>query len=369
MATWKKVIVSGSAAEFASVSIGTNQSITTAQATTQLTGSFTGSFTGNGAGLTGVTATATFPAVQITPITAGTQLFANDGTNKFIVAGQITGSTYAGISGDVTIGTDGVSAIGAGKVTNTMLAGSISNANLANSTITIGTTSTALGASNTSLVGLVSVTSTGFTGALTGNASTAAALQTSRTINGTSFNGTADITVTAAAATLTGTTLASNVLASSLTSVGTLAGVTITGTAALATVTVSNNLTVSGDLFVNGTTTSVNTSNLFVADKFVTLASGSATTGDGGIIIDRGSDAAGNTSYGFDSATTRWGYQTGLVDGDNAINPASSNGVSGSFACYIFTEAAHGATKPTTGEFVVAGSMYVNTDGSIFIYG
>ena len=66
------------------------------------------------------------------------------------------------------------------------------------------------------------------TAALTGNASTATALQTARAINGTNFDGTAAITVTAAAGTLSGATLASNVLASSLTSVGTLAGLTVT---------------------------------------------------------------------------------------------------------------------------------------------
>jgi hypothetical protein len=60
------------------------------------------------------------------------------------------------------------------------------------------------------------------TGSVTGNASTATALQTSRNINGEAFDGTGDITVTAAAGTLTGTTLASNVVTSSLTSVGTI---------------------------------------------------------------------------------------------------------------------------------------------------
>ena len=79
------------------------------------------------------------------------------------------------------------------------------------------------------------------TAALTGNASTATALQTARNINGVSFNGTADITVTAAAGTLTGTTLASNVVSSSLTSVGTLSSLTVSG-----------NVTVDTDtLFVN----------------------------------------------------------------------------------------------------------------------
>jgi hypothetical protein len=67
------------------------------------------------------------------------------------------------------------------------------------------------------------------TGSISGNAATATALQTARTINGVSFNGTADITVTAAAGTLTGSTLASGVTASSLTSVGTLGSLTVSG--------------------------------------------------------------------------------------------------------------------------------------------
>ena len=71
------------------------------------------------------------------------------------------------------------------------------------------------------------------TAALSGNASTAAALQTARNINGVSFNGTADITVTAAAGTLTGSTLASGVTASSLTSVGTLTSLAVSGNTTL----------------------------------------------------------------------------------------------------------------------------------------
>lgn len=63
-----------------------------------------------------------------------------------------------------------------GTVTNTMLAGSIANAKLANSSVTVGTTAISLGSSSTTLAGLTSVTSTSFTGALTGNASTATSL-------------------------------------------------------------------------------------------------------------------------------------------------------------------------------------------------
>lgn len=90
------------------------------------------------------------------------------------------------------------------------------------------------------------VTAAGFTGPLTGNASTASTLKTARTINGVSFNGGANITVTAAADTLTGTALASGVVTSSLTAVGTLTGgATGAGfTVALGASTVTGNLPV-----------------------------------------------------------------------------------------------------------------------------
>ena len=83
-----------------------------------------------------------------------------------------------------------------GSVTNTMLAGSIANNKLVNSTVTIGSTSIALGATSTSLSGLSSVSSTSFTGSLVGNSDTATRLATARTINGVSFDGTGNITVT-----------------------------------------------------------------------------------------------------------------------------------------------------------------------------
>lgn len=71
-------------------------------------------------------------------------------------------------------------------------------------TVTLGSTALTLGSTVTTVAGLTSLTSTTLVGALTGNASTATALQTARNINGTSFDGTASITVTAAADTLTG---------------------------------------------------------------------------------------------------------------------------------------------------------------------
>jgi hypothetical protein len=96
------------------------------------------------------------------------------------------------------------------STTGAISTSAIPNASLANSAVTVGTTSISLGGSATTIAGLTSVTSTGFTGALTGNASTATTLQTARAIQGVNFDGSAAITVVTAGTgiTVTGTAVA-----------------------------------------------------------------------------------------------------------------------------------------------------------------
>lgn len=109
--------------------------------------------------------------------------------------------------------------------------GNILGGRLATEVIAAIPTLTGYALSSQRYASLTEILATGVVlGTYTGNAATATALQTARTINGVSFDGTANITVTAAAGTLTGATLASNILASSLTSVGTLAALTVTAT-------------------------------------------------------------------------------------------------------------------------------------------
>ena len=98
---------------------------------------------------------------------------------------------------------------------------------------TLGSTSIALGSTTTTIAGLSSVTSTTFVGALTGNASTATALQTGRTINGTAFDGTANITVTAST---TGTLTFGTGLTAAGSSFNGSTGVTITPVSATTSV-------------------------------------------------------------------------------------------------------------------------------------
>ena len=114
-----------------------------------------------------------------------------------------------------------------GNVTGNASGSALTVTQAAQPAITSVGTLTALGVTGTVTAGAFSGP---LTGAVTGNASTATALQTARAINGVSFDGSAAITVTAAAGTLSGATLASGVTASSLTSVGTLTALGVTGT-------------------------------------------------------------------------------------------------------------------------------------------
>jgi len=127
-------------------------------------------------------------------------------SGSIVTIGASTATSFNGainatngvVSGSSQITYTSISSIPAGIVSGSSQVTGIGNAQLTNSSTTIGTTAIALGASATTIAGLTSVTSTAFVGALTGNASTAttaAALTNARTINGTSFDGSANITI------------------------------------------------------------------------------------------------------------------------------------------------------------------------------
>lgn len=202
----------------------------------------------------------------------------------------------------------------------------IANAQLANSSTILGNTTMTLGGTVTSVTGLTSVTSTGFTGALTGNASTATKLAATKNINGVAFDGSADITVAADANTLTGTTLASNVVNSSLTSVGTITSGVWSGTA-IANNKLANSTTTLGSttMTLGGTVTSVTGLTSLTATTIVGSLSGTATTATniaGGVV---GSipyqTAAGTTALLAGNTTSTVKYLASSGNGTNSIAP------------------------------------------------
>src|SRR5210317_1522842 len=138
MAEWKKVIVSGSSPEFGAITV--DGTVTAA------------SFSGDGSALTGVAAGSididNFSALGGATVAQGDKfLFSDNGTEKSVTFSNLEDSIFGNVSGDATIAAGGALTIANTSVTNDMLAGSIANAKLSNSAITIAGTSTSLGGS------------------------------------------------------------------------------------------------------------------------------------------------------------------------------------------------------------------------------
>ena len=83
--------------------------------------------------------------------------------------------------------------------------------------------------------------------------------------------------------------------------------------------TVSNDLTVGGDLVVSGDVVSLNAANLNVEDKFILLNSGS-TSGDGGVIVQTGTNGIGTAMF-YDDSLKRWGL---AIEDGTAWNATST---------------------------------------------
>lgn len=140
--------------------------------------------------------------------------------------------------------------------------------------------------------------------------------------------------VTMAGGTVTGTTISGSLLKSS----GGVQGATldISGNGA-----VGGTLTVTGDLIVSGDTTTLNTSNLLVEDKYILLNSGSSNRSDSGIIFGGAEGAA--------------------QSGSALIWDASYNGSDGRLAV-VNTLESNAANDPTP-DYYVAG-VFIGDEAS-----
>jgi hypothetical protein len=243
------------------------------------------------------THTLNIPMASATSVTAGLLSKAEYDVFNAKQAALTAGSGISIVSG--TISATGLT------TSNLSSSAAIVNGQLANSATTIGTTAISLGASSTTLAGLTSVTSTGFTGALTGNASTATKLAATKNINGIAFDGSADVTIAAAAGTLTGTTLAANVVSSSLTTIGTLTAGAVPYTLLTGTVTTWNQnttgnattATTAGNITATTNTTLTSLANLATVGT-ITSGTWSATT------IDIAHGGTGSATQNFVDLTT-----------------------------------------------------------------
>lgn len=126
-----------------------------------------------------------------------------------------------------------------------------------------------------------------------------------------------------------------------------------------------NNVIVDGDLTVNGTTTTINTTNLLVEDKFVLLASGSTSNTDGGIIVQNNGAGSGFGYFLDDVTTPRWGFTSSLAHGATSAT-ADEYAVSAKSAAGTWTA---GSPAPTYGGSAQGyGNIVVDANGDIWMY-
>lgn len=282
-------------------------------ASSSLTGSFSGSYFGDGSGLSGVAAN--FPITAKTDLSNADKFFINDSASKFVTYGNLL-TDLAGTNLTVE-GTD---------------------------SLTLATT----------ITGITSISSTSFTGSLLGTASTASFVAVTN-VSGLG-SGVATFLATPSSANLasavtdeTGT--GALVFATSPTLVTPNLGVA-TGTS----------LVLSGNLTVQGTASFQQTTNLEVADRFVLFASGSNTAGDGGIVIQQGTQNVGEL-YGYDSGTNRWAFTSSFTANQSSFTPAA-----------FITTTEFAASNPSAapiygGSSNGFGNIHVNSStGDIFIY-
>ena len=79
-------------------------------------------------------------------------------------------------------------------------------------------------------------------------------------------------------------------------------------------------ITINNDLVVQGTASFQSTTSLEVSDRFVLFASGSASTGDGGIVVQQATQNVGEL-LGYDASATRWGLDTAFDASGTAFTP------------------------------------------------
>lgn len=122
--------------------------------------------------------------------------------------------------------------------------------------------------------------------------------------------------------------------------------------------TVSNNAIITGDLTVNGTTTTLNTTNTAITDKFILLNSGSANPDQGGLVIDEGSGTG--HAFLFDEGDGRFGI-------NQSVSATATSANSEAYLSLVIDQdnVAHDITDT---EYHKRGNIKIDSSDDIFIY-
>ena len=285
------------------------------------------------------------------------------------------GSVSLGSSVTLNVGVDNSSIEVSGDALRVKAAG-ITNAMLANDGLMLGSTDISLGTTGSTVAGLTltGVEASGsFSGSFEGDGSGLTGIASSLAFAGESGTGTValktqtftitggeGIDTTAGTQTLT---IAGEDASSANKGIASFSDSNFTvssGDVSLSQdVLIQRDLTVSRNLTVAGTASFQHTEDLDVADRFIRLASGSATTGDGGIVIQQEADEKGE-AFAFDSGVSRWGVTSSYDASTNTITPEA-------FMAAVVIGSANDPTAAPT-RYQAKGNIFIANNEDIYIY-
>ena len=353
MASWKKIIVSGSIAEFNHISA----------------------------------------SGDIVPVSDGVSNLGSagqefqdlfiDGTANIDSLVADTANIDAGTIDGVTLGTN--SAVTEAQIDNVNINGNTINASSGDLTITAAGGDISFGNENLSTTGNIinsplisgSVASTGSFGLLQTERSVAEIGGNLFTLAGnlTTQNNNVTINAAGAARTLTLTenftigdghagTLTYSAASKTLTVEDTSVvnqDLTTDANVTFADVSATGTVTVGGDLVVNGDPTTVATTNLTVQDAFGFFATGSAGSNvDAGIVVQSGSFVNSGSAFYHDINAERWSVAKSVAATSTAATPLES-------VVTVKEPGDNGAPADADVEYGV-GEMFINSNGTIWIY-
>ena len=128
----------------------------------------------------------------------------------------------------------------------------------------------------------------------------------------------------------------------------------------------STGVTIAGNLTVNGSTTTISSTNLNVKDPFIFAASGSAGANvDGGLIVQEGSNEGTGSALYHDTTSNRFGQDIKVkAEMIEEVKPKNDYPIGHpNFWQDISIEALIEGDKEYG-----AGEMAINNDGTIWIY-
>ena len=285
------------------------------------------------------------------------------------------GSVSLGSSVTLNVGVDNSSIEVSSDALRVKAAG-ITNAMLANDGLMLGSTDISLGTTGSTVAGLTltGVEASGsFSGSFEGDGSGLTGIASSLAFAGESGTGTValktqtftitggeGIDTTAGTQTLT---IAGEDASSANKGIASFSDSNFTVSSGDVTlsqdVLIQRDLTVSRNLTVAGTASFQHTEDLDVADRFIRLASGSTTTGDGGIVIQQEADEKGE-AFAFDSAVSRWGVTSSYDASTNTITPEA-------FMAAVVIGSANDPTAAPT-RYQAKGNIFIASNEDIYIY-